>query len=388
MTKIEIISLLQKHANDEAFTPEEELLFAALEKDKPGMAEAIIEMLTVDERSSPYDETIWEPILSSVLSMDKIPSEAPVINRSSSARRVPFLRKWYWVAACLIGVLTVISYFWIISEKRNAATLPELVQKDIQPGKDGAVLTLADGSRVLLDTIQNGTVALQEGVTAKVVNGSLAYEGKGSNRVYNTMSTPKGRQYKLTLPDGSEVWLNAASSIRYPTIFNDKERKVELEGEAYFEVKKNAKQPFIVNARNKAEIEVLGTSFNVSAYENEKSLNTTLIEGSVKVNGAIIKPGQQARVTDMVRIINIEDTDKIMAWQRGFFNFDNASFEEVMRQLERWYDISVEYEKGIPSVEFGGEMSMNTSLNGILLALEKSRIQYKLEGNILTVLSK
>ncbi len=155
------------------------------------------------------------------------------------------------------------------------------------------------------------------------------------------MSTPRGRQFEITLPDGTHVWLNAASSIRYPTVFAGNERNVELDGEAYFEVVKNAKQPFVVNARNKAIIEVLGTSFNISAYENEKSLNTTLLDGSVKVNGTILKPGQQARVTEEVRVIDQTDIDKVMAWQRGFFNSEGATLEEVMQQLERWYDIDV-----------------------------------------------
>jgi ferric-dicitrate binding protein FerR (iron transport regulator) len=206
--------------------------------------------------------------------------------------------------------------------------------------------------------------------------------------LYNTMSTPRGRQFEITLPDGTHVWLNAASSIRYPTVFAGNERKVELDGEAYFEVTKNAKQPFIVRARNKATIEVLGTSFNISAYENEKSLNTTLLDGSVKVNGTILKPGQQARVTDAVRVTDHADIDKVMAWQRGFFNFEGATLEEVMQQLERWYDIDVEYEQGIPDIEFGGEMSRNMSLNGVLVALEKSGIHYRLEGRKLIVLPK
>ncbi len=130
----------------------------------------------------------------------------------------------------------------------------------------------------------------------------------------------------------------------------------------------------------------MGTSFNVSAYANENDLNTTLIDGSIKVNGTIIKPGQQARITDKVRIINNADTEKVMAWQRGFFNFEGASLEEVMRQLERWYDIEVEYQNGIPAIAFGGEMKMNTSLNGVLLALEKSGIHFRQKGRTLIVL--
>jgi transmembrane sensor len=309
-------------------------------------------------------------------------------NKHELASRTISMKPVYrWVAAAAVIMVAGIGYWlWPGNNKQTTdhAAIAEPVT--IPPGKEGAILTLSDGAAVLLDSISNGTVALQEGVTAKVVNGTLVYEGTGNKSSYNTMSTPKGRQYKLTLPDGSEVWLNAASSIRYPIAFTGKERKVELQGEAYFEVKKNARQPFIVNARNKAQIEVLGTSFNVSAYTNEKDLNTTLINGSIKVNGTIVKPGQQARITDKLHIINNADTEKVMAWQRGFFNFEGASLEEVMRQLERWYDIDVKYENGIPAIAFGGEMKMNTSLNGILLALEKSGIRFRQEGRTLIVL--
>lgn len=308
-------------------------------------------------------------------------------NKHELASRTLSMQPIYkWVAAAIIIVAGIGYWFWPGYNKQKANLVDIAKPVTILPGKEGAILTLADGAAVLLDTISNGTVALQEGVTAKVVNGALVYEGTGNTISYNTMSTPKGRQYKLTLPDGSEVWLNAASSIRYPIAFTGKERKVELEGEAYFEVKKNARQPFIVDAGNKAQIEVLGTSFNVSAYENQKELNTTLINGSIKVNGTIVKPGQQARITDKMHLINNADTEKVTAWQRGFFNFEGSSLEEVMRQLERWYDIKVEYEKGIPAIDFGGEMKMNTSLNGILLALEKSGIHFRMEGRTLIVL--
>ncbi|WP_127124958.1 FecR family protein [Pseudoflavitalea rhizosphaerae] len=306
-------------------------------------------------------------------------------NKHELARRTISMRAAYkWVAAAAIILVAGIGYWRWLDNKKQATTIAETVT--IPPGKNGAILTLADGAAVLLDTISNATVALQEGVTTKVVNGALVYEGTGNKSSYNTMSTPKGRQYKLTLPDGSEVWLNAASSIRYPIAFTGRERKVELQGEAYFEVKKNARQPFVVDAGNKAQIEVLGTSFNVSAYSNEKDLNTTLIDGSIKVNGTMVKPGQQARITDKLHLINNADTEKVMAWQRGFFNFEGASLEEVMRQLERWYDIEVEYQNGIPAIAFGGEMKMNTSLNGILLALEKSGIHFRQEGRTLIVL--
>jgi transmembrane sensor len=310
-----------------------------------------------------------------------------------SVRRIPIWRSWRAAAAAIIILsLSITAYLWL-RNNNDQYLVDQQTQpaKEIAPGKSGAILTLADGTQVVLDSISNGALAKENGSDISLRDGRLVYDPTVQTKneiLYNTMSTPRGRQFEITLPDGTHVWLNAASSIRYPTVFAGNERKVELDGEAYFEVTKNAKQPFIVRARNKATIEVLGTSFNISAYENEKSLNTTLLDGSVKVNGTILKPGQQARVTDAVRVTDHADIDKVMAWQRGFFNFEGATLEEVMQQLERWYDIDVKYEQGIPDIEFGGEMSRNMSLNGVLVALEKSGIHYRLEGRKLIVLPK
>ena len=213
-----------------------------------------------------------------------------------------FRRRW-WAAASIILVLGIGAYLWS-ARKKNAA--PAVVAADtrvntpdIPPGKDGAILTLADGSQVVLDSLGSGVIALQNGARAVIKNGELVYDltRAGTGGVaYNTMTTPKGRQFILLLPDGTKVWLNAASSIRYPTVFSGRERKVELTGEAYFEVAKNVRLPFLVNVNDKATVEVLGTNFNVNAYEDEASINTTLLEGSVKVNGTVIKPGQQVQV--------------------------------------------------------------------------------------------
>jgi transmembrane sensor len=315
---------------------------------------------------------------------DRYPAEqaAPV----RPVHRVHFLRKWGWAAAAAILILSVGAYLFTTNKKTTQPADRLVKNVDIPPGKDGAVLSLADGSQVLLDTIKNGTIALQGGAIAKVVNGALLYEASGAEVVFNTMSTPRGKQYHVILPDGTEVWLNAASSIRYPTVFKGKQRKVTMTGEAYFEVAKNADMPFVVSANDKANIEVLGTHFNVDAYDNNTALSTTLLEGLVKVNGTTITPGQQARITNVLKVVNNADTDKVMAWKNGLFNFEGATLEEVMKQLERWYDIEVVYEKGIPDIEFGGEMTKNISLKGLLLVLEKSDIHFRLEGRKLIVL--
>lgn len=301
-----------------------------------------------------------------------------------------YFRKWSWAAAAIaLALLSTGAYLWTVNKKS-----PPIQIAEIQPGKEGAILTLADGTRVSLDTVRNGVISLQGGATVKAVNGTLLYDGTGNQVVYNTMTIPKGRQFQVTLPDGTQVWLNSASSIRYPTVFSGEERRVEVRGEAYFEVTKNAKMPFRVNVSNKAEVEVLGTHFNVNAYENEGSINTTLLEGSVRVAAAqlnknvVLKPGQQAQLKngkDEMKVVNA-DIDKVIAWKNGLFNFEDAHLEEVMRQLERWYDINVVYEKGVPDIAFGGEITKGVSLNGVLVLLERAGVHFRLEGRTVVIL--
>lgn len=290
--------------------------------------------------------------------------------------------RWKWAAAAAVLVLIGTGVYFATRQPSQEVVVK--VQQNIAPGKSGAVLTLADGSQVVLDSIKNGVVALQNGSKALLKNGQLFYEGEAEGIVaYNTMSTPKGRQFQLQLPDGTQVWMNAASSIRYPTTFNGKERKVEVTGEVYFEIVKNEQMPFRVKAGNKADIEVLGTHFNVNAYDDEESLNATLLEGAIRVtkgtDKVILKPGQQARVEEHIKVIPDADIDKVMAWKNGFFNFENANLQEVMRQLQRWYDIEVVYEKGVPDMEFVGKMSKNINLADLLTILEKTNVHFRLE---------
>jgi ferric-dicitrate binding protein FerR (iron transport regulator) len=312
---------------------------------------------------------------------------APLERKTGRVQRLPAFRRW-WVAASLLLVLGVGAYLRTTYKKINVPVVAMADAAKIKPGTDGAVLTLANGSEILLDTIRNATIALQGGATAKVVNGGLVYEAVGGEAVYNTMSTPRGRQYHVTLPDGSEVWLNSASSIRFPTVFSGKERKVTITGEAYFEVAQNAQLPFRVNANNKATVEVLGTHFNVNAYENEQTVNTTLLEGSVKVNERLITPGQQAQVgqaAGVVTIVHHADTEKIMAWKNGAFNFEGLGVEEAMRQLERWYDIEVVYEKDIPNIAFFGAISRNLNLFDLLEVLDRADLHFRITGRKLVV---
>ncbi|WP_436484312.1 FecR domain-containing protein [Chitinophaga sp. ARDCPP14] len=311
--------------------------------------------------------------------------------------RVHFIRRWGWAAAAAL-LLAGSTYLLVMNKKDQSPTIASRVA-DITPGSQGAILTLADGRQVVLDSLTSGVVAQQNGSSIVLSDGKLKYDPSGeavSDIQYNKMTTPKGRQFQLTLPDGTKVWLNAASSIRYPTAFAGKERKVEIYGEACFEVAKDANKPFRVNVNNKASIEVLGTLFNVNAYENEKTINTTLLDGSVKVinepASVILKPGQQAQISNTpggkIAIVNKPDIEKIMAWKSGLFNFEGANLEEVMRQLERWYNIDVVYENGIPDIQFMGEMSRQISLTDLLEILRRTEVDFRVEGRKLIVLNK
>ena len=321
------------------------------------------------------------------------PTETPV-------RRISIFRRWRWAAASIILLLGVGTYLWQ-SSKTNT---PTVAITDIAPGGEGAILTLANGKQVVLDSLANGLIAVQKGAQTIIRNGELVYDASGAAAgevMYNTMRTPKGRQFRLQLPDGTRVWLNAASSIRYPTAFTGEERKVEITGEAYFEVAKAFSAggregviPFRVNVRNKAEVEVLGTHFNINAYENEKGIHTTLLEGSVRVmqrsSALVLKPGQQALISSIgekIQLVNHADTDKVMAWKNGLFYFEGLTLEEAMRQLERWYDIEVIYEGAVPNIRFGGKMRRDISLSGLLQLLSDSQLKFRLEeGRRLIVL--
>jgi len=309
-----------------------------------------------------------------------------------------FRRKWVRYAAAIVILLGVGLYFFTTSKQVNPerSAIAKSTNADIEPGKQGAILTLIDGSKMLLDSLGNGVVTTQNGTKVLLQNGQLVYKTGNTSKSeigYNTMTTPKGRQFQLVLPDGSKVWLNAASSIKYPTIFTGDERKVEVTGEAYFEVVKNAASPFRVKLSDETEVEVLGTHFNVNSYMNEESINTTLLEGSVSVKNSsgklILQPGQQARVAgkEKIKLFAEVDVEKVMAWKDGVFNFQDATLEEVMRQLERWYDIDVVYEKNIPRLEFYGKMGRDLNLAAVLRGLEKSNVHFRMEeGRKLVVL--
>ncbi|MGN6419633.1 MAG: FecR family protein [Pseudobacter sp.] len=359
-----------------------------LQSDQSGtLAAALHERLSAGEQEEPFDVLKWQQVANGILAADKAALK-PV-------RGGGFLRKLSWAAIFVLVAGSIV--FWLQRKNQKPEEGRAIAVKDINAGSSGAILQLADGSTIVLDSMQNGVVAQQQRTTVVLQDGSIRYNASGisgDETAFNTMIVPRGRQYRITLPDGSDVWLNAASSIRYPVAFAKDQRIVELTGEAYFSVKKDMGRPFHVKVNNRIEVEVLGTAFNVNAYENEQRIATTLLEGSVKVlnttapqpKWTILKPGQQSLSTGQHQeVLNEVDTDKTIAWKNGLFNFNGAGLHEVMRQLERWYDIEVEYEGKVPDMKFEGKITRGVSLKGVLSGLEKSEVRFRLEGRKLIV---
>jgi transmembrane sensor len=305
---------------------------------------------------------------------------------------------WPRMAAAAVLILSLGIYWWSGKDQRPVADLPAptLKETDLPPGGNKATLTLGDGSSIVLDGAENGSLASQGGTNViKSKKGELVYsasEKGGMAAVFNTVATPKGGQYHIVLPDGSKAWLNAVSSLRFPTAFTGKERKVEITGEVYFEVAHNTKMPFIVST-TQAQVTVLGTHFNVMAYPDENVLKTTLLEGSVRVSNsagksAMLVPGQQARIKSLsgqIGILDDIDIEKELAWKNGYFQFQDDNLEQVMRQISRWYDVDVIYE-GKPGKEtFTGKLPRNANVSKVFKILSLSGVKCRIEGKSIVV---
>jgi transmembrane sensor len=313
----------------------------------------------------------------------RIRAEAPVV---SLWRRVG-------VAAAVLIVLAGAGYwFWQgrVGDPSHLAQAQRF-KNDIGPAHQGATLTLAGGQLIRLDSAANGTIAAQGNTWVLKQDTALSYVGKAGDEavLYNTVSTGKGEEYHIELADGTRVWLDAESSIHFPTGFPGKERLVEITGQAYFEVAHRAFQPFRVKAGGQL-IEDIGTAFNVNAYADEAFARTTLLEGSVKINdggqGVTLRPGQQARVdSGGITVVSGVDLDEVMAWKNGRFLFEGSSVEEIMAQLSRWYDIDVIYHDKI-SEKFVAKISRDEPLSRMLNLLEMTKeIAFTIEGKKITI---
>lgn len=338
---------------------------------------------------------------------EALDNRLPLQSVESRNHNIPFIkrsRQWMQWAAVFVLVMGGVLFLYLNkpgswnsqSQKQETAA-----SSLIKPGGNKAILTLADGSVIVLSEAENG-VLTQQGETAisKTNDGQLIYDtslNTSGNKAAlvsakNTISTPRGGEFKVILPDGSKVWLNAASSLTFPVNFTGAERRVELKGEAYFEIAENKEQPFILSADD-VQIKVLGTHFNVMAYRDEPAIEATLLEGAVQVSkGNEIKkllPGQQAQVSN--RQFTVQDhvnTDEVTAWKNGLFQFYHEDIKSVMRQISRWYDVEVSYEGQLPVKQLTGKVSRQIDIKELLNMLAYSGINFETKGNKIKVISK
>lgn len=327
---------------------------------------------------------------------DRISSQIPELQR-----KVVTMKRFNWkyaaAAAAVVLVMSTVLMFTInINQENIAAKVETNDTNDVAaPESNFASITLIDGRKLDLNNSASGALASQGKIEViKTEEGLIVYkvaEGEAGGTVQlNTLSNPKGSSViGMVLEDGTKVWLNAGSSLTYPVAFIEKERKVSITGEAYFEVAKNKSKPFTVS-RDKMLVQVLGTHFNVNAYGDDPDMKVTLLEGSVKVsNGSatgLLSPGQQAKIKDdNVDVHNDANLDQVMAWKNGFFSFEKASVTAVMREVARWYNIDVVYEGQIPDEYFGGDLRRNAKLSSVLKVLEKTGVKFRITGNQVTV---
>jgi transmembrane sensor len=311
-------------------------------------------------------------------------------------------RPWIVAAAAVVLTLGAASW-WFMAHRPAPVVTPAAspaVASDIRPGGNKAVLTLADGRTINLDSSANGVLAAQQNTTvSKLAAGQLTYKGSSNEKplplAFNTLSTPKAGQFALTLADGTRVWLNNASTLRYPVAFTGADRSVDLYGEAYFEVARDLAHPFRVvvhgAAHRTSTVEVLGTAFNVMAYGDEPDERATLLSGSIRVTDAghstLLRPDQQSVLDDKgaLHITPRVNVQEVIAWKNGYFHFDHSSLENTMRQLARWYDIDVRYEGHATPQAFMGRIQRDLPLSVVLRGLENDQVHFTLQGRTLVV---
>ncbi|MVN20476.1 FecR family protein [Mucilaginibacter arboris] len=402
MQQKEINSLIQKYLHHTASAKERERL---LEWYRSSSLEEVEWLADEPDEEDLVKARMYNHIRQQTFSAEK----PPVVSKAY------FKLQWLQLAAAVLLVTLFISIFLFFSNSNNRfqAVIGKKHRSIIAPGTNKAVLTLADGSEIDLDVSRSGPIARQSNISiTKTTAGEIIYTAQnpnpktaGNTSVFNTITTPRGGKFKIELPDGTKVWLNAASSLKYPTQFTRKERKVELSGEGYFEVAKNKAIPFKVTTASSLksgagqEIEVLGTHFNINAYADEGAVKTTLLEGSVRVrptgpkisaNGSgevVLKPGQQSVLKAQALVVENADTEETLAWKNGNFIFNNEALKSVMSKISRWYDVDVFYEKDFNNIRIGGSISQEKDLSAVLDLLQLTRkVKFKTEGRRVTVM--
>ncbi|MGV3765301.1 MAG: FecR family protein [Chitinophagaceae bacterium] len=382
---MELDRLILKYLSETLTEPEEEYLFRW--RDASLRNRETFERLTskewlagaLEQMNASGEAAAWERLLA--------------LEKASSGKLIPFRRRFLSVAAAAVLFICIGTGIWWFTRpvEKHQLAQEERFRNDVPPGKEGAYLTLANGNKVLLDSMGNGLLKGQSEAGIRKDGGQLTYEAVVGEIVQHTLSTPKGRKFRLVLADGTVVWLNAESSITFPTAFVGKSREVSISGEAYFEVTKTGK-PFFAHMDG-MKVEVLGTRFNMVNYGND-AIKTTLVEGSVQVEA---REGNDLIVTQLVpgsemvlenEKLNVRDADieGTLAWTNDLFAFNDADIKQVMRQLERWYDIEVIYEEKVEK-HFTGTIPMNVNISTVLKVLELTKgVKFMVEGRKVTVM--
>ena len=404
MTQNKLDELLSLFAEGKISRDEFEQLFDYLRSENDdehfhySMDQELRKMKACSTMSKQEKDNIFENILN---------NENVYQNTDSGRSGILNVRAWYQigVAASLLAILSIGLYLY---SNRSVDTQIALSDSEIlkekviiKPGGDKAVLTLSDGSKIILEDAKKGLLANQAGVSIqKTADGELLYsfakndinitENIPSEVIYNKIETPFGGKYQINLPDGSKVWLNSASTLRFPAFFSGDTREVELNGEAFFDIAKNPEKPFKVITKDQV-VEVLGTQFNINSYSDEESFKTTLIEGSVKIiykdRVVLLSPGQQFQPNLKSSKVVEADTEEVTAWKDGYFLFKDEDIQSIMRKVSRWYNVEVTYSGDIPDVGFGGNISRSKDIDEVLNVLQLTNaVHFKVEGRRITVM--
>jgi len=378
-----IRALFEKYASGTASPEEVKQLFSLISDQQfdQEMKNLLLGELQQTELPGEYDTERWNRVFK------QVKAETELLEYKGQSKRIFGFRRLA-VAASIIAVLATGAYFYLHSIKPAETT--QLAKNDVVPGRVSATLTLANGRQIKLSAANIGLVAWQAGASiSKTTNGKIVYQAQNAGStvpLMNTLTTGRGETYQVDLPDGSKVWLNAASSIKYPVAFTGTERRIELTGEAYFEVVHNNKQLFRV-VTNKQVVEDVGTHFNINSYSDEPATKTTLLEGAVKVNETLLRPGEQATLSPSGKIsITQTDADEAIAWKNGKFVFDREDIPGIMRKLARWYDVQVSYSGDFSGKTFTGSISRFDDISKILDKITyTSDIHFQIEGRRIAV---
>jgi transmembrane sensor len=375
--------LLQQFTTGQLNQSEKQELLDLAEGNSSFITDEIVRMIIAEEEIHANDVTDkrWTPILNKILAVDK---------PARTSRRI-LMSRLRWAAAAVVFVVFSFTTYISLTKKRE-----HIFASDVAPGGNKAILTLADGKKISLSDAANGDLIEQAGISiAKTANGQLVYNIVKSDNVIddskvNTISTPNGGEWEIRLPDGSIVWLNAASSLQYPlNIASSKQRKVQLTGEAYFEVARDKTRPFLVKTA-KQELEVLGTHFNINSYNDEYVTRTTLLEGSIRVSDLnstetqVLQPGEQSVLSPSNGIeVNKVATDEAIAWKNGYFMFNNEKQESILRKLARWYNVEIEYANpAAKDVMYYGTVSRFEKISKVLTKFEQTgEVRFDIKGN-------